>query len=88
VRLLQGSPEVTSLLRTNPFAGSRPRYIRATVYEYTFTDVEERRRTGQWWKRELKGTYLPPVGLRSGVEPARQPPAESIGSPHKKRGRV
>jgi hypothetical protein len=89
VRLLQGSPEVTALLRTNPFANSRPRYVRALVYEYTFTDSETRRRTGQWWQRELKGTYLPPVGLRSGVEPAtRQAPAESIGSPDKKRGGV
>lgn len=63
VRLLQGSPEVLSLLKTNPFPGAPPRYVRAVVYEYHFTDRTTRRETGNWWRRDLKGIYLPAVSL-------------------------
>jgi len=62
-RLLQGSPDVLSLLAKNPFPGAPPRYVRALVYEYHFTDFATRRRTGAWWRRELKGVYLPPLTL-------------------------
>ena len=65
LQLLNGSPDVAGLLGTNPFPDRPPRFIRATAYEYTFTDWETRRRTGAWWKRERRGLYLPPVGLRS-----------------------
>jgi len=64
IRLMQGSPEVLALLATNPFPDQPPRYIRATAYEYTFTDFATRRRTGAWWKREPRGLYLPAVSLR------------------------
>lgn len=64
VQLLQGSPEVAGLLASNPFPNQPPRFIRAMTYEYTFTDWATRSRTGSWWKREPKGQYLPPVGLR------------------------
>jgi hypothetical protein len=64
VRLLQGSPEVLALLGTNPFPDQPPHYIRATAYEYTFTDFATRLRTGAWWKREPRGLYLPAVSLR------------------------
>jgi predicted DCC family thiol-disulfide oxidoreductase YuxK len=63
VRLLQGSPEVVGLLERNPFPNQPPKYIRARVYDYQFTSQEERRRTGAWWKRELKGEFLPPISL-------------------------
>lgn len=62
-RLLQGSPQVLSLLETNPFPAHPPKYIRAQMYLYKFTDFSELRSTGRWWKRELDGTYLPPVSL-------------------------
>ena len=65
LQLLEGSPDVAGLLGTNPFPNQPPRFIRATAFEYTFTDWETRRRTGAWWKRERRGLYLPPVGLRS-----------------------
>jgi hypothetical protein len=65
VRLLDGSPSVTPLLATNPFPQQPPRFVRASVYEYTFSDYETRRRTGAWWKRNPRGLYLPAVGLRS-----------------------
>ena len=72
LRLLQGSPEVTRLLASNPFGKAPPQYVRALVYDYRFTSPAEKRATGAWWKREYRGVYLPPLDLedfaRSGME--------------------
>jgi hypothetical protein len=64
-RLLEGSPEVSRLLGRNPFADGPPRYVRAQLYQYSFTTPAEKRSTGAWWKRELKGVYVPAVSLRN-----------------------
>jgi hypothetical protein len=64
-RLLQGSPEVLGLLESNPFPDGPPPYIRAQLYQYSFTSPAERKSTGAWWKRELKGAYVPAVSLRN-----------------------
>jgi hypothetical protein len=64
-KLLQGQPEVLALLKTNPFPNSMPRYLRATVYDYHFTNLAARRETGAWWRRELIGPYCPVLSLRS-----------------------
>ena len=53
-RLLQGSPDVLALLRTNPFPESPPRFVRAVLYDYRFTSPSERRATGAWWRRERR----------------------------------
>jgi len=58
-RLLQGSPAVLALLEKNPFPGQPPRYLRAELYNYHFTNFAERRVAGAWWKRELASEYLP-----------------------------
>jgi predicted DCC family thiol-disulfide oxidoreductase YuxK len=63
--LLQGTPEVLALIGKNPFANAPPRYVRALVYEYRFTSPEEKKATGHWWRRELKGTYVPALALRN-----------------------
>ncbi len=63
-KLLENSPEVLTLLERNPFPEAPPRYVRATVYEYSFTTWSERHQTGAWWKRKLLGAYLPPVGMK------------------------
>ena len=65
VRLLEGDPATLGLLKTNPFPDRPPRYLRALYYTYHFTTPEERRRTGQWWNRELAGLYVAPVTLRA-----------------------
>jgi predicted DCC family thiol-disulfide oxidoreductase YuxK len=64
-RLLQGSPEVLGLVERNPFPDGPPHYIRAQLYQYSFTSPAERKSTGAWWKRELKGAYVPAVSLRN-----------------------
>jgi lipase maturation factor 1 len=64
-RLLEGSQPVIRLLKTNPFPDSPPRYVRAKLYEYHFTTLEERQKTGAWWTREDKGLYCPAVALRA-----------------------
>jgi len=64
-KLLQGDASVLSLLRENPFPGHPPHYVRATLYEYHFTTAEERRRTGNWWKRTLTRPYFPAVSLET-----------------------
>ncbi len=62
-RLLEGSPEVIALLAQNPFPDHPPRFVRAELYQYQFTDSATRRATGAWWRRELIGEYMPPVSL-------------------------
>lgn len=63
VRLLQGSPEVIALLKTNPFPDQPPKVLRAMLYEYHFTSLSDHRKTRAWWRRTLLGVYCPPVGL-------------------------
>lgn len=64
VRLLSGSPQVIGLLERNPFPKAPPRYLRAVVYEYHFTDFATRRRTGAWWRRQALGEYVPVLSLQ------------------------
>lgn len=64
VRLLQGSPDVLGLLQTNPFPHAPPRFVRATLYDYRFTDARAKRMTGAWWQRRPLGFYFPPASLR------------------------
>ncbi|MFB6181888.1 MAG: lipase maturation factor family protein [Candidatus Magasanikbacteria bacterium] len=63
VKLLQGSKPVANLLEKNPFPINPPKYIRAIRYKYEFTSFKEKKKTGNWWKRERVGYYLPPVSL-------------------------
>ncbi|HXM78426.1 MAG TPA: lipase maturation factor family protein [Thermoanaerobaculia bacterium] len=62
VRLLEGSPEVLALLARNPFPDRPPRFVRARLWDYRFTDPAGRRETGAWWRREEIGAYGPVLG--------------------------
>ncbi|MGE5222651.1 MAG: lipase maturation factor family protein, partial [Omnitrophica WOR_2 bacterium] len=62
--LLSGSPEVLKLLSENPFPEKPPRFLRGMLYDYHFTTFEERKLSGNWWKREALGPYLPVVSLK------------------------
>ena len=64
VRLLEGSPDVLGLLQKNPFPDKPPRFIRAVVYDYHFSDSPTRRSTGALWTRRYLGSYFPAVNLR------------------------
>jgi predicted DCC family thiol-disulfide oxidoreductase YuxK len=71
-RLLQGSPEVLSLLARNPFPDHPPKYIRASLFGYRFTTMRDRSSTGAWWKREFVGPYFPARFLLGRQEPRGQ----------------
>ena len=62
-QLLRGDAATLSLLKTNPFPGAAPRFLRARYYRYWFTTADERRQTGRWWNRQLVSEYLRPITL-------------------------
>jgi hypothetical protein len=68
LRLLEGSPEVLGLFENNPFPAHPPRFVRAELFEYSFTDKDIRSQSGAWWKRVPSGLYLPAVGLKGLLE--------------------
>jgi len=68
LRLLQGSPDVLHLLKTNPFPQSPPKFMRAELYRYTFTEPSELSKNGTWWKSEFVRYYLPPIALRGRLD--------------------
>jgi hypothetical protein len=55
--LLEGKPEVRSLLLSDPFGDEPPRYLRTTVYDYQFAETDE----PGWWRRTPQGTFCPPL---------------------------
>lgn len=69
LHLLEGSRPVQALLEHNPFPQAPPRYIRAVMYDYRFSDFAERHKTGAWWHRQEQGLYLPPLSLPAQGEP-------------------
>jgi hypothetical protein len=64
-KLLEADPVVLRLLRSDPFDGRRPRFVRARLFLYRFTTPAERRQTGAWWHRRYVSEYLRPVTLRT-----------------------
>jgi len=61
VRLLSNDKDVLQLFADNPFPHAPPREIRTVLWQYWFTSMEEKRRTGTWWRRQLLGRYAPTV---------------------------
>lgn len=82
VRLQQNSPATLALLKSNPFPKSPPRYLRAMLYEYRFTNLEERKLTGAWWKVIPIGEYLPPISSDGRIGP---PVARPVPAPAPRR---
>lgn len=60
-KLLQGEPDVLDLLRTNPFQSAPPKFVRAQLYLYHYTDDPH---SPNWWRREFVEEYLPPLSLQ------------------------
>ncbi len=70
-RLLQNSPDVLQLFAYDPFPRSTPpKEVRSVIYQYWFTSLEEKRKTGDWWRRELLGEYAPALIMQSNGRPA------------------
>jgi hypothetical protein len=60
-RLLEGSPSVLGLFREDPFRGKRPAMVRTVLWQYWFTDLDTKRKTGAWWRRKELGPFSPGV---------------------------
>ena len=71
-QLLEGEPGPKRLLARDPFPDAPPRWIRAGIWHYRFTDSRSGS-DGAWWIRSRVGEALPPLstaspGLRRYVE--------------------
>ncbi|MGZ3709734.1 MAG: lipase maturation factor family protein, partial [Bdellovibrionota bacterium] len=60
-RLLEGSKPVLGLLAENPFPEHPPKFLRARLFRYRFSDLS--RPQGAWWTREELGAYSPVLSL-------------------------
>ena len=60
-RLLEGSPSVLGLFRSDPFDGEPPSMVRTVLWQYWFTDLDTKRKTGAWWRRKELGPFSPGV---------------------------
>ncbi len=63
LRLLEADPVVLDLMAGDPFAGERPLEIRTTVYDYRFTTLREKARSGRLWRRSDPRPYCPSIAL-------------------------
>ena len=59
IRLLAGDKDVLGLFKGDPFSGKPPTRIRAVLWQYWFTTLQQKRATGMWWRREFLGLYAP-----------------------------
>ncbi|MFE5408406.1 lipase maturation factor family protein [Microbacterium sp. NPDC056569] len=64
VRLLEADAATLRLLARDPFAGERPRWVRAVSYRYRFTTRAEFRTGRARWTRDRRRTVMGPVSLR------------------------
>ncbi len=63
-KLLEADPATLRLLARDPFAGTRPRFVRALAYRYRFATREERRRDGVRWVRDRRRVIIRPAHLQ------------------------
>jgi hypothetical protein len=61
-RLVEGSPSVLRLFRSDPFGGKPPALVRTVLWQYWFTDLATKRATGAWWRRRELGPFTGAVG--------------------------
>lgn len=62
--LTRGEPKVLQLFEVNPFSEAPPRFVRAVVYEYHFSDAADKATSGNWWRRDNPRLYAPIVRAR------------------------
>ncbi len=61
VKLLSNDPDALALFAGNPFPSAPPHRVRAVLWQYRFTTMDEKRQKGIWWRRELLGLYAPVI---------------------------
>jgi hypothetical protein len=80
-KLLSNDTDVLRLFKDNPFPGKAPKQVRAVLWQYWFTSLEEKQKHGLWWRREFLGLYAPAIArepdgsVRATEWPAAGPPA-------------
>jgi lipase maturation factor 1 len=57
--LLENDHDVLELFAGNPFSSAPPRLVRAVLWQYWFSTLEQKRVEGVWWQRQLLGAYAP-----------------------------
>jgi lipase maturation factor 1 len=57
--LLDNDRAVLGLFSGNPFPDVPPRMVRAVLWQYWFSSLEEKRSEGVWWRRQFLGSYAP-----------------------------
>ncbi len=57
--LLEGDRDVLGLFGGNPFPNTPPRFVRAVIWQYWFSTMQQKREEGVWWQRRLIGEYAP-----------------------------
>ncbi|MFT4212283.1 MAG: lipase maturation factor family protein [Microbacterium sp.] len=63
LRLLEADPPTLRLLRTDPFGGERPRWVRVVTYRYRFATRAQHRADGVRWVRDRRRVLVRPVRL-------------------------
>ena len=61
--LLINDPDVLQLFASNPFADKPPQLVRAVLWQYWFTSMQEKRTQKIWWRRQLLGAYAPTLAM-------------------------
>lgn len=61
LRLITNDRDVLYLFAGNPFAKNPPREVRAVLWQYWFTTLAEKKKTGMWWRRKFVGLYAPTI---------------------------
>ena len=64
-RLLSNDADVLTLFASNPFPHGPPHQVRAVLWQYWFTTMEEKRNQGLWWRRQSLGLYAPAIQLEA-----------------------
>jgi lipase maturation factor 1 len=64
-RLLANDKGVLRLFASNPFPNGPPKQVRIVLWQYWFTGMAEKRRSGLWWRREFLGLYAPTLARQA-----------------------
>lgn len=69
-RLLEGESDVLTLMRVVPV--QKPKFVKMDLVDYKFADLEEHRRTGNYWKTQPPKPFLATQSIGNFVLPAEE----------------